>query len=158
MTDNFAHLDVDAEEFDSAPRALRDAYKKLQKSYNEQGQQITDLRESQTASALSGVLAGFKNPERVKRDLLSDKVDPLDEGAVTKWLESNADDYARSQAPADPVNGGDDETQVADYGRINAPGQVGTPANVNQQEQVLANAPKDASPAELAAYFAKNGI
>lgn len=156
MTDNFAHLDVDAEEFDSAPRALRDAYKKLQKSYNEQGQQITDLREKQTASALSGVLAGFKNAERVKRDLLADKVDPLDNEAVTKWLEANGDDYARAQTPADPVT--DEETeQVADYGRINAPGQVGQPAIANQ-EQVLANAPKDASPAELAAYFAKNGI
>ena len=49
---------------------------------------------ARVAQALGDVLAGFKNPERVKRDLLSDGIDPLNREVVEKWLGENGDDYA----------------------------------------------------------------
>ena len=94
MTD-IQHIDVDDEQYEDAPRGLRDHVKQLQQALRERDQQITEYRDKQAASALTDVLAGFKNPERVKRDLLTDKVDPLDSEAVSKWMEQNAGDYAR---------------------------------------------------------------
>ncbi len=158
MTD-IQHINVDDEQWDGTPRALREHVDKLQKALKERDQQISGLREQQTASALSDVLAGFKNPERVKRDLLGDKVDPLSSEAVSEWLKSNADDYARTtETPADPVqNVEDEDPQVPDFGGINAPGQIGDPA-LADKAQVLAAAPKNASPQELIAYYAQHGI
>lgn len=156
MTDNFAHLNVDDDEFESAPRALRDAYKKLQKAYGSAEQTITELRDTQTSTALSGVLAGFKNPERVKSAMLSDKIDPLDSEAVQAWLGDNGDDYAKApDAPAAPAT---ETPQVPDYGQLNAPSEMGDPAAYDAQLQAVLNAPKDMSPQELVAYFAAKGI
>ena len=94
MTD-IQHIDVDDEQFEDAPRALRDHVKQIQKALDEVRAERDGYRNKVNEAALGDVLAGFKNPERVKRDLLTDKVDPLDSEAVTKWMEQNAGDYAR---------------------------------------------------------------
>lgn len=159
MSDDYKYIDVDDEQWDGTPRALREALDKAQKALKERDRQITEFRDQQAASALSDVLAGFKNPERVKRDLLAEKVNPLDNEAVTKWLEANADDYARAQAPAEtPVDTTTEETpSVPDYRRLNAPAEVGEPVN-GDKAQVLKAAPKDLSPAELRQWFVDQGI
>lgn len=153
MSDTFAHLDVDTDEFENAPRALRDAYKELQKSYKSQAQQITDLRDKTTSVALSGVLTGFKNPERVKSAMLSDSIDPLNTEAVEAWLSANGDDYAKATNSA-PQS----QADAPNYDALAAPSQLGDPAVQDAQLQAVLNAPKDASPEELLAHFRALGI
>jgi hypothetical protein len=102
MTD-IQHIDLDSPEFDGTPKALRDHAKRLQDAYKAVLQERDTYKGQATSAALGDVLAGYKNPERVKRDLLSDSIDPLDKTAVEKWLSENGDDYAKgagSTAPA----------------------------------------------------------
>ena len=159
MTD-IQHIDVDDEQYEDAPRDLRNHVKQIQKALNELRAERDGLRNQISESALGDVLAGFKNPERVKRDLLADKVDPLDSEAVSKWMESNAGDYARGEATPAPAAGeqaGEQQVEVPDYRRLNGVAEIGTPSGADKAD-VVRNAPKDASPAELAAYFTRNGI
>ena len=94
------HIDVDSEEFEDAPKALRDHVKKLQKELGDLSSDRDKWRTQVQSQALGSVLAdqGFKNPDRVKRDLLADQIDPLDTAAVETWLAANGDDYAKGQA------------------------------------------------------------
>lgn len=91
-------IDVDDDDFFDAPKALRDHVKRLQEKFKEVASERDDYRGRYQQRNVNDVLAdkGFKNPKRVARDLLADKVDPLNERAVTKWLEENADDYAKA--------------------------------------------------------------
>lgn len=95
------HIDVDSPEFEDAPKALRDAFKKLQKEHQAAVAQRDTFRTQVHAQALETVLKdqGFKNPKRVQKDLLADEVDPLDKDAVSGWLAEFGDDYAKGQAP-----------------------------------------------------------
>lgn len=157
MTD-IQHIDVDSEEFEGTPRALREHVKKLQKALTDVSAERDGFRNQINESALGDVLAGFNNPERVKRDLLSDKVDPLDTEAVNKWLADNGNDYAKAQAPADPQETEPQaEFQQPDYGRLNAPASVGQPAGVDPA-QIVNSAPTDLSPDKLRQWFLDRGI
>ena len=159
MTD-IQHIDVDDEQFEDAPQGLRDYVKKLQKANETLRTERDGFRNQISESALGDVLAGFKNPGRVKTDLLSDGVDPLDNEAVSKWLETNGDDYARGeQAPAAPESEVQDETQVPDYDRLNSLSQLGTPSG-SDKAQIVANPPAELmnDPKALAAYFRAQGI
>lgn len=128
MTD-IQHIDVDSDEFEGTPRALRDHVKRLQKALTEKDQVISGFQSERADTALADVLAGFRNPKRVKSDLLSDGIDPLDSEAVKTWMESNGDDYARGEAPADPPqNESEQDPEVPDYSRIHGVEQIGTPA------------------------------
>jgi len=159
MTD-IQHINVDDEQWDGTPRALREHVDKLQRALNELKTERDQLRGQFTETALGNVLAGFKNPQRVKAALLGDKIDPLDTEAVNKWLSENGDDYARATGTAEPPATevqGDPAPTFPDYGRLNAPSEIGEPS-VADQLQAVQNAPKDASPQELLAYFASKGI
>ena len=113
------HIDVDHEDFEGTPKALRDHVKKLQDALKSANTTISDFRSRETERALSDVLTGFKNPTRVQRDLLADKVDPLDSEAVSKWLEVNADDYARGEgAVAEQAQAQPDADLAAQYARL----------------------------------------
>lgn len=98
MTDDIQHIDIDAPEYDGSPKALRDHVKRLQEAHKALQQERDTYRGQATAAALGDVLAGYKNPERVKRDLLSDSIDPLNKEAVEKWLSENGDDYAKGDS------------------------------------------------------------
>lgn len=159
MSDNFAHLDVDDDEFESAPKALRDAYKKLQKAHNEQGQQITELSSQLSSQALSGVLTGFKNPDRVKSALLGDKVDPLDTEAVAKWIETNGDDYAKAENSGTPATQQEEQTEEAQaYAGLQLGGHYRPAADLGKLDAVAANLPTDATPEQVAAAIRAAGI
>lgn len=148
------HIDVDSEEFENAPKALRDHVKKLQKAVAERDQAITEFRTKQTEEALSGVLTGFRNPGRVKSDLLSDGVDPLDSEAVATWVASNGDDYARGEAP-DPAPADQPDPQ-ADRAKLEAVAQIGTPGKSNTLD-VINSMPQDLSPAKAREWLIQNG-
>lgn len=159
MTD-IQHINVDDEQYEDAPRGLRDYVKQLQKANETLRAERDGFRNQISESALGDVLAGFKNPGRVKTDLLSDGVDPLDNEAVSKWLETNGDDYARGeQPPAAPEAETQAEVEVPDYDRLNSLSQAGTPSG-SDKAQLVANPPADVrdDPKLLAAWFTAQGI
>lgn len=116
MTDNFEYIDVNDERWEGTPRDLRNALDKAQKALKAANQTIAGFQTERAESALSGVLTGFKNPTRVKKDLLADNIDPLDNGAVEKWLSEFGDDYARATeepTPPEQDQPSGDERQAA---------------------------------------------
>lgn len=138
MSDDYKYIDVDADEWEGTPRALREALDKAQKLLKAQTQQITEFTQEKQANALSGVLTGFKNPERVKSALLSDKVDPLNSEAVTKWLEANGDDYAKATGdPAPATNEQPSQPQGDPLANMRQIDAVATPASADKAEQVF---------------------
>lgn len=136
MSDEIRYVDADSEDFEDAPKALRDAYKKLVTAHKQVTQNLADTRGQVAARAVADVLADkkFKNPERVKKDLLDDKVDPSDTDAINAWLEQNSGDYAMAEAaPAaeenPPSSSVSAEVQQA-YGNLAV---AGSPATSDQQ-------------------------
>lgn len=93
------HIDIDSDEFEDAPRALREYAKALKRELQTVTTDRDAVRKTLTERALTDVLGdkGFKNPKRVEAALLSDKIDPLDKSAVDAWLADNGDDYARTE-------------------------------------------------------------
>lgn len=158
MSDNFEHIDIDSEEYEDAPRGLRDHVKRLQSRLKETAKERDTLRGTLTSTALTDVLGGFKNPERVKRDLLADKIDPLDKSAVNEWLASNADDYARGDGAANPSPPGADNAEAALHERFNSGAGLQQPADQSKLDAALAEAGPNATGDQLKAVFAKHGI
>lgn len=156
MSDTIQHINVDDDQWDGTPSALRDHVKRLQKALNERDQTITGLTEKVHTTVLSDVLAGFKNPERVRRDLISDKVDPLDSEAVAKWMESNADDYAKGTGSAETPQE-DQQQELPDQRRLNVPGEQGSPAGSNKLAE-LSSMPTDLSPTETRQWLVDHGF
>lgn len=155
MTDNFAQIDVDSDEYLDAPKALRDAYKKLQDRYGTVTQERDTLKNQVTASALSSVLTGFKNPERVKRDLLADGIDPLDSSAVQGWLGENGDDYAKGgEAPAPDPNAEAAQAQQA----FTAGTEFRQPASMSKVEAATAEITPDMTPEQIIEVYRKHGV
>lgn len=108
MSDNMQHINLDDEQFEDAPKALRDYARSLKKALDSKSTEADGYRKQLHSRAVGDVLAdkGFKNPKRVESDLLRDGIDPLDTGAVTAWLSENEGDYAKGSTPPveNPVN------------------------------------------------------
>jgi hypothetical protein len=105
MSDDIKYIDVDDEQFEDAPKALRDAYKALARQHKDAASELGQARKTIASHALGDVLgnAGFKNPKRVEQDILRDGIDATDKTAVEAWLAENADDYAKAEVTsADP--------------------------------------------------------
>ena len=159
MTDNIQHIDVDSDEFIDTPKALRDHVKKLQQANTRLTETNTDLTGRVTASALNGVLSEYKNPERVKRDLLTDKVDPLNSEAVTAWLEKNGVDYARGDgAPAPTATPNASEAEIAAHQRIAQSTNLKRPADMTPFEAAMAEITPDMDGAAVKAIYRKHGV
>lgn len=158
MADNFQHIDVDSDEFIDAPKALRDHVKKLQQINTRLTETNTDLSGRLTATALTDVLSEFKNPERVKRDLLSDKIDPLDSEAVKQWLGSNGGDYARG---VETSNSSAENPALAEDAaasqRMNST-DLSSPADMTKLEAALAEITPDMNGEAVKAVYRKHGI
>lgn len=153
MTD-IQHIDVDAPEYDGTPKALRDHVAKLQDALKATTTERDTYKGQATSAALGDVLAGYKNPERVKRDLLSDSIDPLDKAAVEKWLGENGDDYARgagSSATAVPSE------DAAAHQRLQET-QLTNPADMTVVEAAMAEITPEMSGAEVKAIYRKHGL
>lgn len=157
MSDNIEHIDLDSDEYLSAPAALRDHVRKLQEANKNLSGERDQFRSQVQAQALGGVLTGFKNPERVKRDLLSDKVDPLDSEAVNKWLEQNAGDYARGEATPTPQQQSQTNPDAEAYNRLNGV-EVRSPADMSKFEAVQAEITPDMDGAAIKELYRKHGI
>lgn len=153
MTDNIQHIDPDGDEFIDAPKALREHVKALQASYKSLAQENTTLRGQATSAALGDVLAGYKNPERVKRDLLSDKIDPLDKTAVETWLSENGDDYARGDNGTATVQ----DEDAAAHQRLQQT-ELTSPADMTKLAAFEAEITPQMTGADVRALAAKHGI
>lgn len=160
MSDNFQHIDVDSDEYLDAPKALRDAYKQLKARYTDTVSDRDALKGQLTATALSDVLKGFKNPERVKRDLLAEGVDPLNTEAVQSWLGSNGDDYAKGEgAPSTPSPTSVEEAaEVAAHQQLQAARSLTQPADMSKVEAAITALGPNATPEEVVEAFRKAGV
>jgi hypothetical protein len=154
MTDDIQHIDIDAPEYDGSPKALRDHVKKLQDAHKALQQERDTYKGQVTSAALGDVLAGYKNPERVKRDLLSDSIDPLNREAVEKWLGENGDDYAKGAGTSAPAVSSED---AAAHQRLQET-QLTSPADMTVVEAAMAEITPDMSGAEVKAIYRKHGL
>jgi len=157
MTDNIQHIDVDSDEFIDAPKALRDAYKQLKARYTESTETVNSLRGQLTSTALTDVLRDFKNPERVKRDLLADKVDPLDKSAVEAWLGANADDYARGTGSSTPPDA-DNDAEAQAHARLQSGDGLRQPADMTKLEAAFAEITPDMNGEQVKEIYRKHGL
>ena len=153
MTD-IQYIDVDAPEFDGSPKALRDHVAKLQEALKATSAERDTYRGQATAAALGDVLAGFKSPKRVERDLLSDGIDPLNREAVEKRLGENGDDYARGEgSPAPTVP----SEEAAAHQRLQQT-ELTSPADMTKVEAAMAEITQGMSGDEIKAVYRKHGL
>jgi hypothetical protein len=169
MSDDIKYIDVDDEQFEDAPKALRDAYKALAAKHKEATTEVGQLRQTVASHALGDVLgnAGFKNPKRVEQDILRDGIDATDKAAVEKWLADNGDDYARAtegSADPDPAQEPQQQTpeqaaQAAAFQQLQGvQGDLRQPADMSKWELAKSEITNDMNGAEVAAVYAKHGI
>ena len=159
MSDNIQHIDVDSDEFEGTPKALREHVKKLQKALEARDATIGQFKEQVIGSVLGD--AGFKNPSRVKKDLLGDGIDPLDADAVKAWIAENGDDYARSAPNSDTEQEqpGAAADEVAAQEKLNFGERAGQKAGgMTPLDKALAEITPDMDGAAVAAIFAKHGV
>lgn len=162
MSDNtIEHIDVNDEQWDNTPKALRDHVAKLQAALADRDKTIDGYRTAETDRALTDVLAAFKSPSKVRRDLLADKVNPLDSEAVGKWLDENGSDYAPRGENAEPAGTEQqepqDDGQAAEYGRL-TPNVARRPADVDTWERINSEIPDDLPPDQMLARLRASGI
>lgn len=158
MSDAIQHIDIDSDDFLDAPKALRDYAKKLKQQNERLAEQNGTLTGQLTATALTDVLTPFKNPERVKRDLLSDKIDPLNSEAVKTWLEANGDDYARGEGSAPTHQAPAASEDAASYQKLNSSGEFRQDADMSKLEAALAEITPDMTGAQVEALYRKHGV
>ena len=154
MTDDIQHIDIDAPEYDGSPKALRDHVKRLQDAHKAVLAERDTYRGQATAAALGDVLAGYKNPERVKRDLLSDSIDPLNREAVEKWLGENGDDYAKGDSGTAPTVTSED---AAAHQRLQQT-ELTSPADMTKVEAAMAEITPDMGGEQIKAVYRKHGL
>lgn len=168
MTDAIKHIDLDDEQFEDAPRALREYAAKLKKALEAAQGEAGQLRTQLATRSLSDVLGnkGFKNPKAVEKSLLADKVDPLDTSAVEAWLAENADDFAKADgAPAvsEPVQEQqqtpEQAAQAAAFGQMQAAqASLHQPADMSKLDLALSEITPDMNGEQVLAIYAKHGI
>jgi len=160
MTD-IAHIDLDDEAFDNAPKVLRDLVKKQNKLLDELAAERDAARARATQVAVANVLAsqGFANPKRVEAAILADQVDVHDNAALTQWLEANGNDFAKGQgAPAGtPQKQEPDVSADAQaYGNLNVPGAVPDDSG-DAVKKVTAQIKPEMTAEEIRQLFLDNG-
>ena len=169
MSDDIRYIDVDDEQFEDAPKALRDAYKALARQHKEAASEVGQLRQKVASHALGDVLgtAGFKNPKRVEQDILRDGIDATDKTAVEAWLAANGDDYARATgtpSEPEPVQGQPAPTpeqvaQAAAFQQMQAAhAGLHQSADLTKWELAQSEITDDMDGAAVKAVYAKHGI
>lgn len=168
MTDAIKHIDLDDEQYEDAPRALREYAANLKKALAEQTKRADGLASQVASHALGDVLgtAGFKNPKRVEQDILRDGVDATDKAAVEAWLAANGDDYAKATASGepDPVQDPQQQTpeqaaQAAAFQQLQGvQGDLRQPADMSKLELALSEITDDMNGEQVLAVYKKHGI
>jgi hypothetical protein len=158
MSDDYQYIDVNDEQFEGTPRALREALDKAQKALKAEKQATAELRTHQASTALSDVLTGFRNPEKVKTDLLRDKIDPLDKTAVEKWLGENGEDYAKGTAAPVTPESQEQERLAGEYAGLQLGDEYRPAADLTKLDAVVAKITPDMDGAAVAKLYQEAGI
>lgn len=164
MTDAIKHIDLDHEDFEDAPKALRDYAVKLKQALVAKDAEVSTLRGQVASRAVADVLGdkGFKNPKAVEKALLGDGIDPLDNSAVESWLTENGDDYAKAantETPNEPPaqSAVAPEVQAA-YGQIGAVGNtLRQPVDTSPLDKAMAEITPDMTAEQVREVLIKNG-
>jgi hypothetical protein len=154
-------IDVDSEDFEDAPRALRDAYKKLKKEFQTATAERDDYKGKWQSKSANDALSsyGFKNPKRVSKDLIADGVDLSDTDAVKAWVGENGDDYAKGEAaPAQAEQTVDHSAEEAERAKIAATSSQAQPAGVDKMQAALAEITSDMTTDQVMEVYRKHGI
>lgn len=156
------YIDVDSEDFEDAPRALREHVKKLQKQLTTVSQERDDFRGKWQSRSANDALAefGFRNPKRVSRDMLADGVDTTDPDAVKAWVSENGDDYAKGEAAAAPAaEQKEDHSEEAEAReQLNAAAADAQPAPNDRMKAALAEITPDMTSDQVVEVYKKHGI
>lgn len=162
MTSTIQHIDIDSDDFEDAPKALRDYAKKLKSALADATTELDGVRSQLASNAVGDVLKdkGFKNAKRVEKDLLADGINPLDKSAVDSWLAEFGDDYAKAEAVSQstPVQDEEAAQQQAAYGQLNAGGALQSADGLDKWQQIQNEMTGNETGAELIALYKKHGI
>lgn len=161
MSDAIKHLDLDSEEFEDAPKAVRDYAKSLKKQLESVTKERDGVRTQLASSSLEKVLAdkAFKNPAKVQKDILRDGVNPLDSEAVEAWLADNSDDYAKGTQETPVAEPPVPNAQQTAFEQIAAVQSGSTnPAILSKWDLVQAEITPDMDGEAVKALYQKHGI
>lgn len=159
MADNNKHIDLDSEEFEDAPKALRDYAKNLKKQLDAKASELDGVRTQLASRSLADVLGSktFKNPKRVQQDILRDGIDPLDTDAVEAWLADNSDDYAQGDGSTAAAPVASEQQQA--HERMAAVTSAGASSSeLSKFEMVQQLITPEMSGDDVIALYAKHGI
>lgn len=163
MSDNNWDIDVDHEDYEDAPRALRDAYRALKKQYQTVTTERDDFKGKWQARSATDALAdyGFRNTKRVSRDLLADGVDLSDADAVKAWVQENGDDYARGETTTQGSQPEQSEDHTAEAGarrQLSSTAGMTSPAHMDKFKAAQAEITPEMDGEAVARVYAKHGI
>jgi hypothetical protein len=162
MTD-IKHIDIDSDEFEDAPKALRDYARKLKAANESLAKERDGALQKVASRAIADVLAdkGFKNPKRVERDLLAEGIDVSDKDSIEGWLAENGDDYAKGEVvPVEtPEASAEQQALAAGHQQLQAAGaQIRDTSGMTPLQRAQSELPANATAEDVLAAYAKHGV
>lgn len=157
---NFQYIDVDDEQFEDAPRALRQAYAALKKAHEADTKELSTLRTQVQTRTASDVLKDKGYNPKAAKFLLKDGVDLSDEKAVDAWLAEEGEFFkvAGEGGTPNPEQNVEHEAEAEARGQIaDATSHTQTAAN-DKMQAALAEITNDMTPQQVMAVYAKHGI
>lgn len=153
-------IDVDHEDYEDAPRALRDAYKQLKKQLGTVTTERDDYKGKWQSKSANDALSEFefKNPKRVSKDLIADGVDLTDTDAVKAWVAENGDDYAKGAGTGSTVQTDETDAEAAARSQIQDAASQVQPAGGDKMKAALAEITDDMTTEQVMGVYRKHGI
>ncbi len=154
---NFQYIDVDDEQFEDAPRALRQAYAALKKAHEAEAKELSTLRTQVQTRTASEVLKDKGYNPKAAKFLLKDGIDLSDEKAVDAWLAEEGEFFKANggtptEQSAEHTAEAEARSQIAD-----ATSHTQTAAN-DKMQAALAEITDDMTTSQVLAIYAKHGI
>ena len=157
MSDNFQYLDVDDEQFEDAPRALRQAYEKLKKAHQSDAQELASLRGTVKQTTATDVLKAKGYDPRAAKFLIQSGVNLNDSEAVDGWLAEDGAFFKVGDAP--PAEHAEDHSAEAQARSQIADASSQTqPAAVDKLQAALAEITPSMTAADVVEVYRKYGI
>lgn len=161
MSDTFQYIDVDDEQFEDAPRALRDAYAKLKKKAQEQDAELSSFRSERTQATAADVLKAKGYDPKAAKFLTQAGIDLSNEGQVDAWLAEDGaffkvGDAPQSEAPAEQTAG--HQAEAAARQQLATAQSYVQPAAMDKMKAALSEIGPDATTEEVKAIYKKYGI
>ena len=159
MSDAFQYIDVDSEQFEDAPKALRDAYNKLKKRAQDQDAELGSFRSEKTQATASDVLKAKGYDPKAAKFLIQSGVDLSSESAVDSWLAEDGAFFKVGDPEATPGQTVDHADEAAARQAINTTAaQVTQAASTDKLKLAISEITPDMDGAAVAAVYAKYGV